>query len=162
MLVRLNLENFLLVDSNWEFSREFAAHLKAQHPDAPSELLIAGDNTKQMLKMMFQEQVKDYCYCDFANEISVSELASYLHEHHKVKGVLIYALDYHLADETQRFIFNSLHRQRITVEQSDRGYVYHPLRDPFNNNHLTCHSTVSATTQDSVLDFSQHHTDKAE
>ena len=83
---------FLLVDSNWDFSLELVEHIKARQLGAASNIIIAGDNTKQMLKMMFNEQIKDYCYCDFDNEISVSELATYLHQHHKICAVLFYAL----------------------------------------------------------------------
>ncbi|KZN33059.1 hypothetical protein [Pseudoalteromonas luteoviolacea] len=149
----LNLDNFLLVDSNWEFSQEFVEFVKTLAPDTPSKIIIAGDNTKQMLKMMFKDQIKDYSYCDFDNEISVSELATYLHEHHQIKGVLINSLDYHLADEKQRFIFNSLHAERYTIEQLPNGYDYHRISDPFNNNHLTCNSSLAATKEDTFSEF---------
>ncbi|AOT07177.1 hypothetical protein [Pseudoalteromonas luteoviolacea] len=149
----LKLDNFLLVDSNWEFSQEFVEFVKSLAPDTPSQLIIAGDNTKQMLKMMFKDQIKDYSYCDFDNEISVSELATYLHEHHKIQGVLIYALDYNLADEKQKFIFNSLHAERYTIEQLANGYDYHRINDTFNNNHLTCNSSLAATKHDTFSEF---------
>lgn len=35
-----------------------------------------------MVKLMFDELIKDYCYCDFSNEISVFELVSYLYEYY--------------------------------------------------------------------------------
>ena len=130
---------FLLVDSNWDFSLELVEHIKARQPGAASNIIIAGDNTKQMLKMMFNEQIKDYCYCDFDNEISVSELATYLHQHHKICAVLFYALDYHLASSEQRFIFDSLHRFRFIIEQSPAGFEVSQLNASATINHLSCH-----------------------
>ena len=72
--------------------------------------------------MIFDELVKGYCYCDIENEISISELASYLHEHHNILRVLFNQTDYLLADDTQRFIYNSRHEKRYMVIQTDQGY----------------------------------------
>lgn len=140
----INLDNFLLVDSNSEFSREFTEYLKTN--DNSSNLIVAGDNTRHLVKMMFDNLISDYCYCDFANEISVSELASYLHEHHKIQGVLISSVDYHLANEAQLFIFNSLHPTRYLIEQRPSGYEYQPLSDTPHNNHLSCFQNDSDIT----------------
>lgn len=132
-------DGLLLVDSNWDFSQELVEHLQNVRSSQASNIIIAGDNTKQMLKMMFKEQIKDYCYCDFDNEISVSELASYLHRHHNIHAVLLYSLDYHLATEEQRFIFDSLHPHRFLIEQSPQGFQITKLHSQASINHLSCH-----------------------
>jgi hypothetical protein len=132
----INLDNFLLVDSNSEFSRELAEYLKANNQ--AKNLIVAGDNTRHLVKMMFDDLISDYSYCDFANEISVSELATYLHEHHTIKGVLISSIDYHLADKTQLFILDSLHPKRYLVEQTADGYSYNLITSHGHDNHLSC------------------------
>ncbi|MCF7515551.1 hypothetical protein L3V43_18125 [Pseudoalteromonas sp. L23] len=132
-------DGFLLVDSNWDFSQELVEHLQNVRSSQASNIIIAGDNTKQMLKMMFKEQIKDYCYCDFDNEISVSELASYLHRHHNINAVLLYSLDYHLATEEQRFIFDSLHPHRFLIEQTPQGFQITKQHSQALINHLSCH-----------------------
>lgn len=132
-------DGFLLVDSNWDFSQELVEHLQNVRSSQASNIIIAGDNTKQMLKMMFKEQIKDYCYCDFDNEISLSELASYLHRHHNIHAVLLYSLDYHLATEEQRFIFDSLHPYRFLIEQSPQGFQITKQHSQALINHLSCH-----------------------
>ncbi|WP_440054051.1 hypothetical protein ACSLBF_14420 [Pseudoalteromonas sp. T1lg65] len=132
--------NFLLVDSNGEFSQELLDYLQSQAPQAPSDMIIAGDYTRQMLKMMFKQQVKDYYYCDFSNEISVTELASYLLDYHVINGVLLHALDYQLASREQKFIFNSLHPNRFLVDQTPQGYTIKLVSTHPIHNHLTCHS----------------------
>ncbi|MBE0366853.1 hypothetical protein J8L98_07125 [Pseudoalteromonas sp. MMG013] len=137
----INLDNFLLVDSNSEFSRELAEHLKAN--DQAENLIVAGDNTRHLVKMMFDNLISDYCYCDFANEISVSELATYLHDHHKIQGVLISSLDYKLANEAQLFILDSLHPKRYLVEQLTDGYQYQLISSNSHNNHLSCQFSES-------------------
>ncbi|GEK07842.1 hypothetical protein HUZ36_16950 [Pseudoalteromonas sp. McH1-7] len=145
-------DGFLLVDSNWDFSLELVAHIQSLHEGLASNIIIAGDNTKQMLKMMFNEQIKDYCYCDFDNEISVSELATYLHRHHNISAVLLYSLDYHLASEEQRFIFDSLHPHRFLIEQSPQGFTLNMLRASTTLNHLSCHpNIVSLPAPDLIL-----------
>ncbi|RJE76712.1 hypothetical protein BGP78_12045 [Pseudoalteromonas sp. MSK9-3] len=137
----INLDNFLLVDSNSEFSREFTEHLKANNE--ANNLIVAGDNTRHLVKMMFDNLISDYSYCDFANEISVSELATYLHEHHTIQGVLISSVDYHLASEAQLFILDSLHPKRYLVEQTADGYHYTLISSHGHNNHLSCHFNES-------------------
>ena len=92
-----DITNYLLIDIDNDFSRALAGHsFNSSENNAPSTLVIAGNNMRQLVKMMFDELIKDYCYCDFENEISVSELASYLHEHHDIKGVLFNHTDYYL------------------------------------------------------------------
>ena len=78
-----------------------------------STLIAAGSNTRQLVKMMFDELIKDYSYCDLENEISVSELINYLKEHHDLHGVLFNNTDYLLASDKQRFIYNSLHERTL-------------------------------------------------
>ena len=97
---------------------------------------------------MFDELIKDYCYCDFSNEISVSELASYLHEHHDIAGVLFNETDYLLADDKQRFIFNSLHSVRFLIKELEDGYQFEPVADMAQNNHLSCQTEIAETPQD--------------
>ncbi|BBN80488.1 hypothetical protein PA25_04730 [Pseudoalteromonas sp. A25] len=145
----LKLDNFLLVDSNKEFSREYAEYLLKHSPNNESQIIAAGDNTRHLLKMMFDNLIKDYCYCDFANEISVSELATYLNEHHQISGVLIPNVDYFLASKEQQFIFNSLHPVRYLLEQTkDGAFEYKKVTDQANNNHLSCNSNLSAIGED--------------
>jgi len=145
----LNVDALLLVDTNTEFTKSFAeCHFSEAH-QRPSNLIVAGDNTRILVKMMFQELIKDYCYCDISNEISVSELASYLHEHHNVSAVLINAHDYTLADDEQKFIFNSLHPVRFLVEENELGeFYFERLLDVGHDNHLSCSSKVAEVTND--------------
>ena len=132
-------ENFLLIDSNADFSREFVSYQNQQFPDKPQHLIVAGENTRHLVKMMFDDLIKDYCYCDFANEISVTELAAYLLAHHKIAGIIIHDLDFHLANDEQRTIFNSLHPVRFLVESTQESYKYIKLPDNFQENHMSCH-----------------------
>ncbi|MGP5156632.1 hypothetical protein [Pseudoalteromonas prydzensis] len=141
------VNNFLLIDNDSEFSRQFTEHYFAQ-PHRPSTLVVAGANTRQLVKLMFDELIKDYCYCDFSNEISVSELASYLHEHHDIAGVLFNETDYLLADDKQRFIFNSLHSVRFLIKEAEDGYLFEPVADIAQNNHLSCQTEIAETPQD--------------
>jgi hypothetical protein len=138
------INNFLLVDIDNEFSRAFAEHYFAKAES--STLVVAGANSRQMVKLMFDELIKDYCYCDFSNEISVSELASYLHEHHTIQGVLINLTDYQLADDAQKFIYNSLHKIRYLVQQDEQGFSFTPCPDAAHINHLSCQSEIAETT----------------
>ena len=101
---------------------------------AKKDIVIAGANTQKLVKMMFDELVKDYCYCDIENEISISELASYLHEHHNVQGVLFNQTDYLLADDKQRFIYNSLHEKRYIISQTNHGYDIKPINEECHSN----------------------------
>lgn len=143
------VNNFLLIDNDSDFSRQFTEHYFAQaNAGEPSTLVIAGVNTRQLVKLMFDELIKDYCYCDFNNEISVSELASYLHEHHDIAGVLFNQTDYLLADDKQRFIFNSLHSVRFLVTEVDGGYHFEPVTEQAHNNHLSCQTDIAETPQD--------------
>ncbi|ALQ07073.1 MULTISPECIES: hypothetical protein [Pseudoalteromonas] len=138
--------NYLLIDIDKEFSRSFAEHyFNSERRNTSSPLVIAGSNMRQLVKMMFDELIKDYCYCDFENEISVSELASYLHEHHSIEGILLNKVDYLLADDAQRFIYNSLHKNRILVSQDENGFNFCPLTDQSHSNHLSCHTDIAET-----------------
>ena len=143
--------NYLLIDIDNEFSRAFAGHyFDSAKRDAPSTLVIAGANTRQLVKMMFDELIKDYCYCDLENEISVSELATYLHEHHDIQGVLFNNTDYLLADEKQRFIYNSLHEKRYVVSFDDNGYTFNRITDEGFKNHLSCDTDIAETPKDLI------------
>jgi hypothetical protein len=147
------VSNYLLVDIDNEFSRAFAEHYFSHEKRvAPSTLVVAGDNTRQLVKMMFDELIKDYCYCDLNNEISVSELASYLHEHHKIKGVLFNKTDYLLASDSLRFIFNSLHQTRFLITQQGENYDFEAVTDKGYSNHLSCQTEIAQTPQD-LLDL---------
>ena len=142
------VNNFLLLDNDSEFSRRFTEHYFAPpHGACPSTLVVAGANTRQLVKLMFDELIKDYCYCDFNNEISVSELSSYLHEHHNINGVLFNQTDYLLADEKQRFIFNSLHSERFLIKETEAGYKFEAVADTAQNNHLSCQTEIAETSQ---------------
>lgn len=140
------IKNYLLVDNDSEFTRQFAEHYF--DGKKKSTLVVAGSNTRVLVKLMFDELIKDYCYCDFENEISVSELATYVHEHHDVTGVLINKTDYLLADEKQRFIFNSLHGVRFLVSESDNGFLFEAAPDDAQSNHLSCQSEIAETPLD--------------
>lgn len=145
------ITNYLLIDIDSEFSRNFTEHYfsKEQRTSA-SELVVAGGNTRQLVKMMFDELIKDYCYCDLENEISVSELASYLHEHHDIKGVLFNSTDYSLASDKQRFIYNSLHKNRFLVTQVDNSFTFTPVTDKGHSNHLSCHTDIAQTHKNPI------------
>ncbi|CCQ09929.1 hypothetical protein PALB_7770 [Pseudoalteromonas luteoviolacea B = ATCC 29581] len=149
ILMLLNEECVLLVDTNTEFTRTFAEFYFGEHTAHKTNLVVAGDNTRAHVKMMFQDLIKDYCFCDISNEISVSELASYIHEHHPVSAVIINALDYHLANEEQKFIFDSLHPIRYLAEENDKGEFYFERVDnQCHDNHLSCNSKVAEATED--------------
>ncbi len=143
------VDNYLLIDNDSEFSRQFTEHYFGQaSTSTPSTLVVAGINTRQLVKLMFDELIKDYCYCDFNNEISVSELASYLHEHHDIVGVLFNQTDYLLADDNQRFIFNSLHNVRFLVSEVEHGYHFEPVTERAHSNHLSCQDDIAETPLD--------------
>ena len=75
-LMPFDITNYLLIDIDNDFSRALAGHsFNSFENNAPSTLVIAGNNMRQLVKMMFDELIKDYCYCDFENEISVSEIS---------------------------------------------------------------------------------------
>ena len=145
------INNYLLIDVDNQFSRAFAGYYfnNVMH-NTPSTLVVAGSNTRVLVKMMFDDLIKDYCYCDFQNEISVSELANYLHEHHKIKGVLFNETDYLLADEKQRFIYNSLHDKRFLVSQKEKQFLIKPLKEQGFSNHLSCHTDIVKTADDII------------
>ena len=94
--------------------------------------------------------IASYAKKKFENEISVSELASYLHEHHDIKGVLFNQTDYLLADEKQRFIYNSLHEKRFLVTQDESGFAFSPVKDEGFSNHLSCHTDIADTSVDII------------
>jgi hypothetical protein len=146
------VNNYLLVDVDSDFSRAFTQHYFANAQG--STLVVAGANSRHMVKLMFEQLIKDYCYCDFSNEISVSELASYLHEHHNIQGVLINQTDYQLADDTQKFIYNSLHKVRFLVNQDEQGFDFIPCPDPAHINHLSCQTDI-AETRAEILTLSE-------
>jgi hypothetical protein len=148
-LMLFDVADYLLIDIDNEFSKALIEHyLHNAEQAAPSGLIVAGANTRQLVKMMFNEQIKDYCYCDIENEISVTELASYLHEHHAIKGVLINHTDYLLADDRQRFIFNSMHETRLLVSHTEQGYTFTPVAEKGYVNHLSCHTDSTRTAID--------------
>ena len=123
--------NYLLIDIDNEFSRTFAEYyFKHTAPNTPSTLIVAGSNTRKLVKMMFDELIKDYCYCDLENEISVSELATYLHEHQDIQGVLFNNTDYLLAD--------------------DNGYTFNRITDEGFKNHLSCDTDIAETPKDLI------------
>ncbi|ASM48868.1 hypothetical protein PESP_a0640 [Pseudoalteromonas espejiana DSM 9414] len=143
--------NYLLIDIDNEFSRAFAEHyFKNATPNTPSTLIVAGSNTRKLVKMMFDELIKDYCYCDLENEISVSELATYLHEHHDIQGVLFNNTDYLLASNEQRFIYNSLHAKRYVVSFDDVGYTFERITEEGFKNHLSCDTDIAETPKDLI------------
>ncbi|MFY8274294.1 hypothetical protein AAEU32_09230 [Pseudoalteromonas sp. SSDWG2] len=128
----MDLSNFLLIDSDPLLSRAFCANVDS------AELIVAGANTRHMVKLMFDQHAKDYCYCDFENEISVAELSSYLSRHHNVQGILIFQEAYEKAGNNLKWVFDSLHEQRYIIEKTVTGYTFKPLETPFRKNHLTC------------------------
>ena len=147
------ITNYLLVDIDNDFSRALAEHyFSSAQNNTPSTLVIAGSNTRQLVKMMFDDLINDYCYCNFDNEISVCELANYLQEHHDIKGVLFNRADYLRADEKQRFIYNSLHTNRILVSKKEGGFSFDPITERGYENHLSCHVNVVKTPKN-LLSF---------
>ena len=146
--MEIKTASYLLIDIDNEFSRSFIKHYINSNDPAKKDIVIAGANTQKLVKMMFDELVKDYCYCDIENEISISELASYLHEHHNVQGVLFNQTDYLLADDTQRFIYNSLHEKRYIISQTNHGYDINPINEECHSNHLSCDTDIAQTAQE--------------
>ncbi|MBQ4832845.1 hypothetical protein J8L70_06295 [Pseudoalteromonas sp. MMG010] len=143
------VSNYLLLDTDSKFSHDFATHYFDQSKrQNPSTLIVAGGNTRQLVKMMFDNLIKDYSYCDISNEISVSELASYLHTHHQIKGVLLNKADYLSASKEQQFIFNSIHQIRFLVSQSENGYYFESVGEKGHVNHLSCQTEIAQTSAD--------------
>nr|WP_081707854.1 hypothetical protein [Pseudoalteromonas sp. TB13] len=142
----LEITNYLLIDIDNEFSRAFAEYyVNNNGKTKTSTLIAAGSNTRQLVKMMFDELIKDYSYCDLENEISVSELINYLKEHHDLHGVLFNSTDYLLASDKQRFIYNSLHEKRFLISLDDTGYTLslvtdETLTEPSQNHHDIAHT----------------------
>ncbi|RZF77658.1 hypothetical protein EXT46_16140 [Pseudoalteromonas sp. CO325X] len=127
-----DLSNYLLIDSDPLLSRAFCAN-----PDAHA-VIVAGANTRHMVKLMFDQQVKDYCYCDFDNEISVAELSSYVSRHHSVAGVLVFACAYESASNSFKWVIDSLHENRLLINKQGADYHLTPLTTPYHQNHLSC------------------------
>ncbi|GAA61093.1 hypothetical protein P20652_2967 [Pseudoalteromonas sp. BSi20652] len=147
----LEVTNYLLIDIDNEFSRAFAEHYTtAPSKKTPSLLIAAGSNTRQLVRMMFDELIKDYSYCDLENEISVSELINYLTEHHNLQGVLFNSTDYLLASDKQRFIFNSLHENRFLISVDDTGYTVSPITDENLIKPSTANIDIAHTPQDLI------------
>ncbi|WP_462159098.1 hypothetical protein [Pseudoalteromonas sp. GB56] len=128
----MDLSNFLLIDSDPLLSRAFCAQVNSE------ELIVAGANTRHMVKLMFDHNAKDYCYCDFENEISVAELSSYMSRHHKIEGVLIFAEIYESAGNTLKWIIDSLHENRVLIVKHPTHYEFKKLDTVFRKNHLSC------------------------
>ncbi|WP_415637532.1 hypothetical protein [Pseudoalteromonas distincta] len=147
----LEATNYLLIDMDNEFSRAFAEYYVNNNGKTKvSKLIAAGSNTRQLVKMMFDELIKDYSYCDLENEISVSELINYLKEHHNLNGVLINNADYLLANDKQRFIYNSLHEDRFLINLDDTGYTLSRVTDETLTEPSQNYHDIARTPQDLI------------
>ena len=56
--------------------------------------------------------------------------------------------DYLLADDKQRFIYNSLHEKRYIISQTNHGYDIKPINEECHSNHLSCHTDIAQTAQE--------------
>ena len=157
----MQVTNYLLIDIDNEFSRAFAQYNKNNNKSTtPCELIAVGSNTRQLVKMMFDEQIKDYCYCDLENEISVAELSHYLADHHSIHGVLFNSADYLLASDQQRSIYNSLNENRFLINLDDTEYTLSPITDDTITEPLIAAHDIAHSTQELICQAELHNKNK--
>ncbi|TMP07100.1 hypothetical protein CWC11_07590 [Pseudoalteromonas sp. S3178] len=157
----VQVTNYLLIDIDNEFSRAFAQYNKNNNKSStPCELIAVGSNTRQLVKMMFDEQIKDYCYCDLENEISVAELSHYLADHHSIHGVLFNSADYLLASDQQRSIYNSLNENRFLINLDDTEYTLSRITDDTLTEPLIAEHDIAHSTQELICQAELHNKNK--
>ncbi len=127
-----DISKYLLIDHDTRTSRL----LLEGHKSPPR--VIAGTNMRELTRLMLDSLIGDYCYCDFSNEISVTELAGYLYEHHDIAGVLLFSPHYRAVGKHQQWIYDSLHPNRLSYFPDELSYAFSPLMNPHTSNHLSC------------------------
>jgi len=115
----LNEKNFLLIDNPSFPSRQFCHYLSEQN----SRVIGTGENTRNLLRMMYDHLVDDYCYCDFNDELSISQMSVYLKNYHTLDGVFIFEDMYQEAGPQKQKIIKGLHENIYLVnEQSFNSF----------------------------------------
>jgi len=109
----LNEKSFLLIDNPSFPSRRFCHFLI----ENKSTVIGTGDNTRNLLRMMYDHLVKDYCYCDFSDEISASYMSVYLNNYHDFDGVFISHKIFKIANSKKQEIIKGLHKNIYLVDE---------------------------------------------
>lgn len=108
-------KKFLLIDNPSFPSRQFCQYLK----ERKSTLIGTGDNTRNLLRMMYDHLVEDYCYCNFDDEISASHMFVYLNNHHDFDGVFISRKIFKEAGPKEQGIIKGLHKNIYLVDEPE-------------------------------------------
>ena len=111
----LNEKNFLLIDNPSFPSRQFCHYLTEKN----SKVIGTGENTRNLLRMMYDHLVEDYCYCDFADELSISQMSVYLKNYHALDGVFIFENMFKEASPQKQKIIKSLHKNIYLVDEPE-------------------------------------------
>jgi len=109
----LNEKKFLLIDNASFSSRQFCHHLAEKN----SKVIGTGENTRNLLRMMYDHLVEDYCYCDFTDEISISQMSVYLKNYHALDGVFICNNMFNEASSQKQKIIRGLHKNIYLVDE---------------------------------------------
>lgn len=113
----LNEKNFLLIDDPSFSSRQFCNYLTENN----SKVIGTGENTRNLLRMMYDHLVEDYCYCDFSDELSISQMSVYLKNHHNLDGVFIFEKMFYEANTQKQKIIRRLHKNVYLVSENSHN-----------------------------------------
>jgi len=129
----LNEKNFLLIDDPSSPTRQFCHYLKENN----AKIIGTGKNTRNLLRMMYDHLVEDYCYCDFNDELSISQMSVYLKNHHALDGIFIFENMFKEASIQQQKVIKGLHKNIYFVdEQSGNQFKI----SKFKKSHSTAYS----------------------
>lgn len=127
----MDVSHHLLLDTDPQSSRMLFAQKQF------SDLVAAGANTRHLLLQMSSNHIKDFCYCDFNNEISVIELVNYAAKFHQVQGVLVFESAYRNGSAQFRALVNALHPRRVLINDLQQNCELSLIEEPFKRNHLS-------------------------
>ncbi|SFC69690.1 hypothetical protein [Pseudoalteromonas denitrificans] len=107
----LNGNRFLLIDNPLFSTRQFC-YFVTEHK---STIIGTGEDTRKLLKMMYDHLIEDYCYCNFEDELSISQMTDYLDKYHHLSGVFICDDIYLNAKPSIKRVIKSLHNNIYLV-----------------------------------------------
>ena len=110
--MQLNGKTFLIIDHIPAVTRRFTMSLT----NTKTKLVVAGNNTRHLLRMMYDHLIEDYTYCDFNSEISVAELKQYVSTYHHIDGLYIFADYYEQQSAETKQLITSLHKHVFLVK----------------------------------------------
>ena len=110
--MQLNRKTFLIIDHIPAVTRRFTMSLTSTN----SKLVVAGNNTRHLLRMMYDHLIEDYTYCDFNSEISVAELKQYVSTYHHIDGLYLFADYYQQQPSETKQLITSLHKQVFLIK----------------------------------------------